>query len=269
MPINGSIDQANNSPIFTAMQFNVAPNTANRDALFGNSTIGAFKSGQRVGVYGMDTTETAVSNGHIATIQVITPGSGYTANTTVTVTGNGTANATANSTGRISAVNVSAVGSGYTQDPTVTVAAPPAITFNALTAVSNAASFITAGAGVYQVNDVVKYLVAAGNTAIAPLANNTLYYVTFANTTGVKLSTTIGGTALALVAGISETGHSLTGETATAVAAISGDHSGAHSGWVLRTEGTGGRAGRVQLETLVAFGSLSSDAADDTFIPDA
>ena len=30
----------------------------------------------------------------------------------------------------------------------------------------------------------------------------------------------------------------------------------AHAGWVLRTEGTGGRAGRVQYETLVAMGSL-------------
>ena len=55
----------------------------------------------------------------------------------------------------------------------------------------------------------------------------------------------------------------------------------AHAGWVLRTEGTGGRAGRVQYETLVAMGSLgaqtaaygiaatTSDASDDTILPDA
>jgi len=42
----------------------------------------------------------------------------------------------------------------------------------------------------------------------------------------------------------------------------------AHAGWVLRTEGSGGRAGRVQLETLVAFGSLTGDAADDAIIDD-
>lgn len=43
----------------------------------------------------------------------------------------------------------------------------------------------------------------------------------------------------------------------------------AHAGWVLRTEGSGGRTGRIQYETLVAFGSLTGDASDDTTLPDA
>ena len=33
----------------------------------------------------------------------------------------------------------------------------------------------------------------------------------------------------------------------------------AHAGWVLRTVGTGGRAGRIQSETLVAMGSMTGD----------
>ena len=53
-----------------------------------------------------------------------------------------------------------------------------------------------------------------------------------------------------------------------------------HAGWVLRTEGQGGRAGRVQYETLVAMGSLGAqtaaygtaatvaDASDDTILPE-
>ena len=42
-----------------------------------------------------------------------------------------------------------------------------------------------------------------------------------------------------------------------------------HTGWVLRTEGTGGRAGRVHYETLVATGSISSvDVSDDTVLPE-
>lgn len=41
-----------------------------------------------------------------------------------------------------------------------------------------------------------------------------------------------------------------------------------HAGWVLRTEGTGLRAGRVQYETLVAMGSMTGDS-DDTYLPDA
>ena len=43
----------------------------------------------------------------------------------------------------------------------------------------------------------------------------------------------------------------------------------AHAGWILRTTGSGGRAGRVQEETLIAMGSLSSDASDDSTYPDA
>lgn len=52
-----------------------------------------------------------------------------------------------------------------------------------------------------------------------------------------------------------------------------------HSGWVLRTVGTGGRAGRVQYEVLSAMSSLGStntaygtpavvpDAGDDAVLP--
>ena len=72
----------------------------------------------------------------------------------------------------------------------------------------------------------------------------------------------------------------LVGKTATAVASKgSGSTDGAnsafekitHSGWVKRTVGTGGRAGRVQYETLVAMGTAaatSGDAGDDLVLPD-
>lgn len=41
-----------------------------------------------------------------------------------------------------------------------------------------------------------------------------------------------------------------------------------HAGWILRTEGSGGRAGRVTEETLVAMSSISTDS-EDTVYPDA
>jgi hypothetical protein len=41
-----------------------------------------------------------------------------------------------------------------------------------------------------------------------------------------------------------------------------------HSGWVIRREGTGLRAGRVTYETLVAMGSIATDGSDDTHFPD-
>ena len=57
------------------------------------------------------------------------------------------------------------------------------------------------------------------------------------------------------------------------VNATSTGHRGFHAGWVRRTVGTGGRAGRVFYETLVASGSVSTaganDQADDTQFPDA
>lgn len=39
----------------------------------------------------------------------------------------------------------------------------------------------------------------------------------------------------------------------------------AHAGWVLRTEGTGGRAGRVFNEVLVAMSTIGGDAEDVVF----
>lgn len=41
-----------------------------------------------------------------------------------------------------------------------------------------------------------------------------------------------------------------------------------HAGWNRRTEGTGGRSGRVFYETLVAGSSITSDAADDSKLPE-
>lgn len=39
----------------------------------------------------------------------------------------------------------------------------------------------------------------------------------------------------------------------------------AHAGWVNRIVGSGGRAGRVMMETLVAMGSMTGDAEDTAF----
>jgi hypothetical protein len=61
-------------------------------------------------------------------------------------------------------------------------------------------------------------------------------------------------------------------DQATATASLGAGAGGAtltHAGWVRRTVGTGGRAGRVQQEVLVAMGSMSGDQADDIQYPDA
>lgn len=70
-------------------------------------------------------------------------------------------------------------------------------------------NFITLTRHNLQNNDVVKYLVTAGNTAVSPLANNTQYYVVSANSAGVKLSSSRGGSAIDITKGLTENGHSL------------------------------------------------------------
>ena len=127
--------------------------------------------------------------------------------------------------------------------------------------------YITIASNKFQVGDKVVYDVKTGNTAISPLADGTAYYIASSNATTISLAATNGGTALVLVPGAGETGHGLTGETATASAVLSsgGDKNVAHAGWVKRTVGTGGRAGRVFYETLVAGGTIGGDQEDAVF----
>lgn len=363
MALWGSSDASTNAVIWAPTSVRLAPNTANRDNLYTNTTPDAFTTGQTVGMFAVDSTEGGVGAGEVAQITITNRGSGYTANATVTISGGGgasaTANATANtSTGKIQIVNITAGGSSYETNPTVAISAPTAITFNAntglfsnvsfysntsgvanttefittttahglsngdrvvylvpagntaVTGLTNAASyyvinanttafklsetsggaavnvtstaadethilqlrdFIEISSNILQNGDQVTYTVAAGNTVISGLTNATAYFVKDANSTGVYLTTTVNGAdRITLVPGVTESGHSLTGQTATATAVVGGaSNKGVpHTGWVLRTVGSGGRAGRVQYEVLAAIG-IQSDGSDDTVLPDA
>jgi hypothetical protein len=59
-----------------------------------------------------------------------------------------------------------------------------------------------------------------------------------------------------------------TGEMAYANTADTEADAVPHAGWVRRTEGSGGRSGRVHYEVLVAGSSISGDAADDSVLPE-
>jgi len=130
--------------------------------------------------------------------------------------------------------------------------------------------FIEISSNILQDGDRVTYTTSAGNTVISGLTNATAYFVTDANSSGVYLSTAPNGDRITLVPGVTESGHSLTGQTATATAVVGGAANKGipHTGWVLRTVGSGGRAGRVQYEVLAAIG-IKSDGSDDTVLPDA
>jgi hypothetical protein len=284
----GNTDDAANSVLWATDAVNLPANTTNQAALFGNTTVGAFNNNgvamnKAVGQFGLDVAElAAASNATISQYIVVSGGSGYSANAVVTVADpSGAANTQlANSTvtaGKVTAVTANLSVGGYTTTPAISIAAPTAINIVSNTAgFSNTADclFVATANSKFAVGDSLTYAVPAGNTAIAPLVSGTTYYVQAANTTAIKLSATPGGAAIDITDARNDASpetHTITGATATASAVISGVRPGAaHTGWVLRTVGTGGRAGRVQYETLVAFGgNFSNDATDDTVLPDA
>jgi hypothetical protein len=276
-------DSAANSVLWAVAGYNSPANTTTQAAFFGNTTVDSFTTGMKIGQFGVDTAEMAAAGnlegaaGDASGI-ITYAGSGYTADAAVTLTatngGSGaTSNAHANTTGKIDLLYANQVGTGYKTAPTVAIAAPANTTFNANTGVTGgtgagANNVITlSSASKFVANDAISYYVATGNTAVSPLVSGTKYYVQFANATVVALSTTVGGSRIALTpSATSETGHGLQGDTATGIFNVTGSgRSVAHAGWVVRKEGTGGRVGRVQYETLVAMGSMTGDAEDKEF----
>jgi len=275
----GKTDIASNSVLWGPSSHAKAPTRTNANLMFGNTTANGYGTGETIGMYGVDGTEIGITGGPVVDGFITFTGSGYSANAAVTITAvNGgtsaVANATSNATGRISAINISTAGSGYKVPPTIAIAAPSALAFAGnSTSVNITTDYITLGSnGAFFANgDLVRYLVAAGNTAVTGLTNNATYYVIGANTTAFQLSLTATGSAIDLTAvpAGAQAGHTFTGQTATANVTVGGRSSLTHAGWVIRREGTGGRAGRVHYETLVAMGSMTSDASDDTILPDS
>lgn len=116
--------------------------------------------------------------------------------------------------------------------------------------------------------DQLTYGVPTGNTPVAGLSSNTSYYVSFSNTTALALSTTNGGANISFSPNTTSTQvHTLQGTTATGYFDVSGAYPEVtHAGWVVRREGTGGRAGRVHYETLVAMHSIGVNGTTATGI---
>ena len=62
----GKNDAASNSVLWAPTSVKLAPNTANRDALFGNTTADAVITGVTVGQYGVDDNEVAAGGGKVS-----------------------------------------------------------------------------------------------------------------------------------------------------------------------------------------------------------
>ena len=228
-----------------------------------------------------------INTGSTTTFKLATSLSNAQAGTAANITGAGnnsqtfqgdTATATATvASGKVSGFTVTGVGSDYQSVPAVTVAAPAEKTFNAQSAVSTANDTITISSHGFATGDQITYS-DKGGTTLANLTDNGTLFVIRTSANAFKVATSLSnassGTNIDLTAGSSEN-HGVTGVTATATASqglgTDGDNNNsevAHIGWVKKTVGTGGRAGRVHYETLVAASSISGDA-EDILTPDS
>jgi hypothetical protein len=164
-------------------------------------------------------------------------------------------------------------------------------------AISGTAGEFTCTGTTLAVNDRILITGTLGGTGtITGYTTGTIYTVsavtgTSPNVTGFTL-TTEAGVAIVTTTGtptgltykpytivlISGTGNNAqyfeiqAADPATATASLGSGAGGTvltHAGWVRRTVGTGGRAGRISQEVLVAMGSITGDQDDDIQYPDA
>jgi hypothetical protein len=240
---------------------------------------GSGVAGDTSFVYGVDTTEESAGGDNVTAVAVASGGLRYLEVPAVTFSGGAGSSAAATATisgGAVTSIAVTNVGSAYTSAPTVAIAIPRrTIPTSGITTGTDTIAYTAHG---LSSGDAVKYF-HGGGTAATGLTNNTTYYVIASGLTAdaFKVSATDGGTTV----DITGTGNNAQYfELATSVATIqatanaslgsgSGGTNITHAGWVRKTVGTGGRAGRVHYETLVASGSINADAADDLVLPDA
>ena len=212
------------------------------------------------------------------------------AGTEITLTGTGNnaqtlegIQATATATlagGKVTGITVTNVGSDYQTLPSITVAAPGGtgsldLTDGAVNIVADDEIVIPSALyAVLTTGDAMTYA-QGGSGNHADLTDGTVFFAIKSGTANkMSLATTyanaIAGTKVTLNAvAAGGTAHSFTGATASVTAirglGVDGDNDSrdvAHIGWVKKTVGTGGRAGRVHYETLVAASSITGDAED-------
>jgi hypothetical protein len=247
-----------------------------------SSTSGVHGDASKI--FGVDTIsngENYDSAGRVVEVGVALAGTGYLEVPNVTITGGGGSGAAATATisgGSVTVITLTNNGGSYENVPSVFVDVPrrtiPTSGVNTTTEV------ITYTGHGLATGDRIKYYDANGTT-IAGLTDETIYYAIAVDPNTFKVATTAANATAGTAVNLTGTGNNdqyfdlLDETTATAVAALGGGNEEGesvsnitHTGWVRRTTGTGGRAGRVFYETLVAGGSISGDQADDRQFPD-
>lgn len=285
----GNNDNAANAPywaVSSVINHNAtsvsAPTAANVALLYGNTQFQAYTQDTTVGLFMVDSTEIAAGGDNVTDISLINYGSGYVEAPGVQIaSGGGAYDATATSSiagGKVSNIAVANTGVGYTSDPAVTITQPVLTITTARVITANDTIMYTAHG---QANAAALVYNWGGSSNIGGLLNGTTYYAAPLDANRFQLSTSAANAANAVVIDLTTTGQStqyfniVDGVRATAIArrGLSQGQSGAehatHIGWNLKTVGAGGRAGRVQFETLVALANPIGDGSDDLSLPDA
>jgi hypothetical protein len=289
----GKVDQATSAPKWAVnaaickaapSEVNATPNATNVAYLYGNTAPSAYITNETVGLFMVDATEEHAGSDNITDVSIIQGGSGYREAPGVTFSGGGGASAAATATisgGVVTKIVVTNTGSSYETVPTVTVQVPVlTVGASSVNLTSDTINYASHG----QANSAAVVYNNGGGTSIVGLTSGTTYYVTDPVTNSFKLATSAANAANNSTIDLTGQGNNnqfftiVSGvrSTALAVKGLGQDGDGnssythaPHVGWNLKRVGTGGRAGRVQYETLVALSSPTGDGSDDIALPDA
>jgi len=284
----GNNDNAANAPYWSVSSVinhnNIgafAPTAANTALLYGNTQFQAYTQDTTVGVFMVDATETTAGGDNVTDVSLSNQGSGYVEAPSVTFSGGGGSSAAATASiaaGKVSNITISNVGSAYTSDPTVAIQVPVLTVPVGQVVTANSTIMYTGHA---QANGAAVVFNWNGSANIGGLLNGTTYYVAPQTADKFSLSSTAANAANNVVITLSTTGGAgqyftiVSGVRATGIASrglsqsVGGSEHATHIGWNLKKVGSGGRAGRVQYETLVALSTVIGDGSDDIVLPDA
>lgn len=258
MSLYKSTDFNNTAPVFAvASGLGVS---ANGNTLYANATTDAFVPNLKLGIFGISVDEiNGVTTGNIASVTVVSGGSGFTALPNVTITGANTTQSLVATNASVTGVAITANGTGYAVNQTFTA------TGGTGTSAVLKVTSVNANGNVTGVS-----ISTAGDYTIIPTMTNNPFTSNTGSGTGFTASLTLS----LLKARLTHAGEAYQSNTAAVVVSgaggvdaqvtisltgAEGRRGGMTPGWNLRKEGTGGRAGRVTYETLVPMRSMTGD----------
>ena len=268
-------DSAANSVSWGVSQLNLPANTGNKTALFGNTTADAFVTNETIGLYGAAAAEVQYNQYTLHGVAIGSDrGTSYvlTSNSTNAILANG---GTTSVAARISVdslavgtVGVNVAGNSYVNGDIVTITGSGTGSQASFIVTANATGNVTAIAAFGKDGDYSVFPSAQANTSNTTGAGAGLVLDVTAGVGTVSVDT--GGTFTVLPTLLDDNASNTEANQAGSGALLNyvfkrSTTPATHSGWVLVREGSGGKAGRVQTEVLVASGSMTGDAEDTMF----